>query len=182
MQRQQEQQQHRLPVNYYAYNHRYNPRSTPLNDATVAGAAPANGNYKQVRPNLNESPSYVLAISQTMRRGADGRGSDINDAELRRQLPPTVLKNVQEVDMNTGPEVRDANDFMTLTNAVDDATDAVEKPSDPVLNIDNYLVPFEQAVLKVRNFCDTLRSLISVEGDVDNDDVEEEDQQLYPGE
>ncbi|KAH8312162.1 hypothetical protein KR044_009632, partial [Drosophila immigrans] len=163
MQRQQE-QQHRLPVNYYAYNHRYNPRSTPSND--VAAAAAANGNYKQVRPNLNDSPSYVLAISQTM-------ANAIGDGEPRRQLPPPVVKDVQEVDMRANPEVRDGNDLQALTNGVDDVADGIEKPQAPVLDIDNYLAPFERAVLKVRNFCDTLQSLINADSDVESENTEE---------
>ncbi|XP_051862732.1 uncharacterized protein LOC117573447 [Drosophila albomicans] len=169
MQRQQE-QQHRLPVNYYAYNHRYNPRSTSTNDvATVA-----NGNYKQVRANLNDSPSYVLAISQTMRRGL-GVEEVANSIENRRQLPPTVMKDVQEVDMRGTPEVRDGNNFKALTNGVDVVADGSEKPAASVLDIDNYLAPFEQAVLKVRNFCDTLRSLISVDSDVESENTEDEE-------
>ncbi|XP_034484434.1 uncharacterized protein LOC117789511, partial [Drosophila innubila] len=166
-QQRQEEQQHRLPVNYYAYNHRYNPRSTPTNDA-----AANNGNYKQVRPNLNDSPSYVLAISQTMRaadveRSTDGEGEHLS-----------ALKDVQDVDMHLKSEVRDANDFAALTNTVDTVAGGIEKPSTPVLHIANYLAPIEQAVLKVRNFCDTLRSLISVEGDdVETEDGEEVEQQ-----
>ncbi|KAH8402762.1 hypothetical protein KR215_010279, partial [Drosophila sulfurigaster] len=169
MQRQQE-QQHRLPVNYYAYNHRYNPRSTSTNDvATVA-----NGNYKQVRANLNDSPSYVLAISQTMRRGL-GVEEVANSIENRRQLPPTVMKDVQEVDMRGTPEVRDGNNFKALTNGVDVVAEGSEKPAASVLDIDNYLAPFEQAVLKVRNFCDTLRSLISVDSDMESENTEDEE-------
>lgn len=160
------QQQHRLPVNYYAYNHRYNPRSN--SEISVA----AGGNYKQVRPDL----SYVLAISQTMRRGLP---SDIDadenedEASLRHQLTPPALKDVQEVDMRVGgQEVRRTDDFVALTNApVDDIVNGLAKPSLPattaVLDVDNYLAPFEQAVVKVRNFCDTLRSLINVD---DGDD------------
>ncbi|KAH8360061.1 hypothetical protein KR093_010421 [Drosophila rubida] len=178
MQRQQE-QQHRLPVNYYAYNHRYNPRSTPSNDvAASAAAAVANGNYKQVRPNLHDSPSYVLAISQTMRRGigvgVEEVANAIEDGELRHQLSPPVLKDVQEVGMRVNPEVLKGNNL----ESVDDVADGSEKPAASVLAVDNYLAPFEQAVLKVRNFCDTLRSLISVDSvDVESENTREEDEE-----
>ncbi|KAL7729438.1 hypothetical protein ACLKA6_009000 [Drosophila palustris] len=185
MQRQQD-QQHRLPVNYYAYNHRYNPRATSPNNADVAASAAANGNYKQVLPNLNDSPSYVLAISQTMRRGVAGKGGGEGesetdgDGELRLQLPPQGVKDAQEVEMRAVPEVRVTNDLVALTkNVDDDVAGGIKKASAPFLDIGNYLVPLEQAVVKVRNFCDTLRSLISVEeGDVQAEDFEEEEQQL----
>lgn len=157
--REREQEQHRLPVNYYAYNHRYNPRSNTENSVA------AGGNYKQVRPDL----SYVLAISQTMRRGLPG-DTDEEEASARHQLTPPALKDVQEVDMRVGgQEVRRADDFVALTNApTDDVVNGLAKPSLPtaaVLDVDNYLAPFEQAVVKVRNFCDTLRSLISLDDD-----------------
>ncbi|KAM8705234.1 hypothetical protein ACLKA7_009659 [Drosophila subpalustris] len=186
MQRQQD-QQHRLPVNYYAYNHRYNPRATSPNDADVAASAAANGNYKQVLPNLNDSPSYVLAISQTMRGGVAGKGggegkSDTDrDGELRLQLPPQGVKDAQEVEMRAKPEVRVTNDLVALTKTVDDVAGGIKKASAPFLDIGNYLAPLEQALAKVRNFCDTLRSLISVEeGDVQAEDFEEEQQLLLP--
>lgn len=184
IQGQQEQQQHRLPVNYYAYNHRYNPRSTPTNDAAVAAAA--NGNYKQVRPNLNDSPSYVLAISQTMRSAAgrsesDDGGGDGNGGGDRNGEGLSGLKDEQEVSMHLNTEVREANDFLALTNTVDNAAGGIEEPEASLLNMNNYLAPFEQVVLKVRNFCDTLRSLINVGGDVETEDEEELEQHLVPG-
>ncbi|KAH8407120.1 hypothetical protein KR222_007438, partial [Zaprionus bogoriensis] len=177
-QQQAQPQPQRLPVNYYAYNHRYNPRSNTENDAVGAG-----GNYKQVRPNLNDSPSYVLAISQTMRRGGNGDSLPVVDIEEeqqqqeekrapRRQLMAPALKDVQEVNMRAvaEQEVRDADGFVALTNAADvvadDALDDMpEQPPAPVRQVDNYLAPFEQAVVTVRNFCDALRSLISLEAE-----------------
>lgn len=171
-QQEKEQQRHQHPVNYYAYNHRYNPRSN-LDNAVGTG-----GNYKQVRPDLYNSPSYVLAISQTMRRGSSststsgmggigGLPAEIESESLRRQLTPPALKDVQEVNMRGGQEVRRADDFVALTNArADDAVNGLAKPSAAaVLEVDNYLAPFEQAVVKVRNFCETLRSLISADDD-----------------
>lgn len=166
-QEEEEQQRHRHPVNYYAYNHRYNPRSNLENTVGTGG------NYKQVRPDLYNSPSYVLAISQTMRRASSSSGgfaglpAEIEGESLRRQLTPPALKDVQEVDMRGGQEVRRADDFVALTNApADDAVNGLLKPSAAaVLEVDNYLAPFEQAVVKVRNFCEMLRSLISADDD-----------------
>lgn len=171
-QQEKEQQRHQHPVNYYAYNHRYNPRSN-FDNAVGTG-----GNYKQVRPDLYNSPSYVLAISQTMRRGGSssstsgmggigGLPAEIESESLRRQLTPPALKDVQEVDVRGGQEVRRADDFVALTNArADDAVNGLANPSAAAaLEVDNYLAPFEQAVVKVRNFCETLRSLISADDD-----------------
>lgn len=186
-QQEKEQQRHQHPVNYYAYNHRYNPRSN-LDNAVGTG-----GNYKQVRPDLYNSPSYVLAISQTMRRGSSssstsgmggigGLPAEIESESLRHQLTPPALKDVQEVDMRGGQEVRRADDFVALTNApADDAVNGLAKPSAAaVLEVDNYLAPFEQAVVKVRNFCETLRSLISeatMETETEPDTETEEEQE-----
>lgn len=195
-----EQQRHRHPVNYYAYNHRYNPRSNLENTVGTGG------NYKQVRPDLYNSPSYVLAISQTMRRGSSsstsiggfgGLPAEIEGESLRHQLTPPALKDVQEVDMRGGQEVRRADDFVALTNApLDDTVNGLLKPSAAaVLEVDNYLAPFEQAVVKVRNFCEILRSLISADDDAtmeteteadteEEEEVEAQQQQLarLPGE
>ncbi|XP_046865367.1 uncharacterized protein LOC111519508 [Drosophila willistoni] len=172
-----------LPGNYYAYNHRYQNQ----NASQVSPPSPIvrdGGNYKQVRrATLSDPPtgSYVLAISQSMRRG-----------QLRRQLPmatpllqPTqsVSEDVEAYAARGKPEVRDR--ALTLTNAAfshaDDAyagggaaaadTDDVDgdgdgpdisdKSSD--MDIDAYLGPFERALVKVSNFCDTVRALISDE-------------------
>ncbi|XP_068157948.1 uncharacterized protein [Drosophila tropicalis] len=169
-----------LPGNYYAYNHRYQNQ----NASQVSPPSPIvhdGGNYKQVRrATLSDPPtgSYVLAISQSMRRG-----------QLRRQLPmatpllqPTqsVAKDVEAYAARGKPEVRDR--ALTLTNAAfshdDDAYAAVAVDTDDVdgdgdgpdisdkssdLDIDAYLGPFERALVKVSNFCDTVRALISDE-------------------
>ncbi|KAH8383737.1 hypothetical protein KR009_010245 [Drosophila setifemur] len=131
----------RLPVNYYAYNHRYNESENPSYEA--------GGNYKQVPPRA-DPPSYVLAISQQMRRG-----------QIQRQLPMPVAKEAE-------PEARDL--AATITKPVtapaddDDETDSIDfwgEEQKSLLTIDEYLVPFERALVKVRNFCDSVRSLIS---------------------
>ncbi|XP_064550768.1 uncharacterized protein LOC135436926 [Drosophila montana] len=140
-QQQQQQQQGRLPVNYYAYNHRYQ-----ASDSAAANVA-ASGNYKQVRANLNESPSYVWAISPAL-----------------RQLSPPSAQDVPEVRARPQPEVRQADSYATLANAPDEANEPIlARPPSTTLHINNYLAAFERAVLKVRNFCDTVRELISVE-------------------
>ncbi|XP_017046593.1 uncharacterized protein LOC108091760 [Drosophila ficusphila] len=138
----------RLPVNFYAYNHRYN-ESFPS----------AGGNYKPAPP--SDPASYVLAISQQMRRG-----------QLVRQLP-----NAEEAE----PEVHEAAATIThATNADDyDDDDADDDESDNEIlpkaggaggkaslrGIESYLAPFERALVKVSNFCDALRSVISDEAD-----------------
>ncbi|XP_046868720.1 uncharacterized protein LOC6637726 [Drosophila willistoni] len=162
-----------LPGNYYAYNHRYQNQ----NASQVSPPSPIvhdGGNYKQVRrATLRDPPtgSYVLAISQSMRRG-----------QLRRQLPmatpllqPTqsVSEDVEAYAARGKPEVRDRS--LTLTNAAfshaDDAyaaaaaadTDDVDGDGDGPdisdksldMDIDAYLGPFERALVKVSNFCDT---------------------------
>ncbi|XP_026840314.1 myb-like protein AA [Drosophila persimilis] len=155
-QQQQQQEQHqRLPVNYYAYNHRYN-------QSARSGISPsAGGNYKQVRAQaapattLSDPARYVLAISQSMRRGG----------ELRHQLPAAAEEEAE-------PDVRNAA-ASTLTNshaheadADDDEdvkdTDAIkhiEKPT--LLGIQSYLGPFQRALVTVRNFCDSVGTLLS---------------------
>ncbi|XP_017082106.2 uncharacterized protein LOC108115260 [Drosophila eugracilis] len=133
----------RLPVNFYAYNHRYNESSTP-----------PGGNYKPIPP--SDPASYVLAISQQMRRG-----------QLLRQLP-----NAEDAE----PEVHKV--AATLTHPVngddDDDDDEVDeneilpmeaKERESLRGIESYLVPFERALVKVRNFCDALRTVISDEAD-----------------
>ncbi|KAI8044338.1 uncharacterized protein LOC128261323 [Drosophila gunungcola] len=130
----------RLPVNFYAYNHRYNESSPP-----------AGGNYKQVSP--SDPASYVLAISQQMRRG-----------QLLRQLPNAeeAEPEVREVThpsnaVNNGDEDDDENEILPLEDG------AGERAS--LRGIESYLAPFEGALIKVRNFCDILRSVISDETD-----------------
>ncbi|XP_017130935.1 uncharacterized protein LOC108148411 isoform X1 [Drosophila elegans] len=130
----------RLPVDFYAYNHRYNESSRP-----------AGGNYKQVPP--SDPASYVLAISQQMRRG-----------QLLRQLP-----NAEEVE----PEVREVTHPANAVNNGDEDDDeneilpmevgAGEQAS--LRGIESYLAPLERALIKVRDFCDILRSVISDETD-----------------
>uniref|UniRef100_A0A6P4ECB0 Uncharacterized protein LOC108038628 n=1 Tax=Drosophila rhopaloa TaxID=1041015 RepID=A0A6P4ECB0_DRORH len=130
----------RLPVNFYAYNHRYNESSPSTG-----------GNYKQVPP--SDPASYVLAISQQMRRG-----------QLLRQLP-----NAEEVE----PEVRKvvAATSTHPANGDDDDDDESEilpmevgaREQASLRGIESFLAPFERALIKVRNFCDTLRSVISDE-------------------
>lgn len=136
----QEEQHQGLPINYYAYNHRYN--------GSVAGSLAAGGNYKQIPP-ATDPASYVLAISQQMRRGP-----------IRRQLP-----EAEEAE----PEV--AKLPATLTNQVNgddagDETDAIDFDAMEHLSprgIESYLEPFERALVKVRDFCDSVRSFISDE-------------------
>ncbi|XP_043656614.1 uncharacterized protein LOC122622306 [Drosophila teissieri] len=129
----------RLPVNFYAYNHRYNESSPSLG-----------GNYK---PNPSNDPSsYVVAISQQMRRG-----------QLLRQLP-----KAEEAE----PEVHKV--AVTLThpvNADDDNNHDDENrilPGGPgdaeqasLREVESYLAPFERTLVKVSEFCDALRSVIS---------------------
>ncbi|KAH8326147.1 hypothetical protein KR067_002545 [Drosophila pandora] len=139
----QELQHQGLPINYYAYNHRYND--------SVAGSLTADGNYKQVPP-ATDPASYVLAISQQMRRGP-----------IRRQLPEAE---------EAKPEVNKLP--ATLTNQdngddADDETDAIDFEAEEHLSpqgIESYLEPFERALVKVRDFCDSVRSFISDEPDV----------------
>jgi len=131
----------RLPVNFYAYNHRYNESSpTP------------GGNYK---PNPPIDPSsYVLAISQQMRRG-----------QLLRQLAKAE---------DAEPEVHKV--AATLTHPVNGDDDNNQDDENRILpggpedseqgslrGVESYLAPFERALVKVRNFCDALRSVISDE-------------------
>ncbi|XP_001358915.3 uncharacterized protein [Drosophila pseudoobscura] len=162
--KQQQKQHQRLPVNYYAYNHRYN-------QSARSGIPPsAGGNYKQVRAQaapattLSDPARYVLAISQSMRRGG----------ELRHQLPAAAEEEAE-------PDVRNAA-ASTLTNsqaheadADDDEdvkdTDAIkhiEKPT--LLGIQSYLGPFQHALVKVRNFCDSVGTLLS---DIDEEQQDE---------
>ncbi|KAH8277386.1 hypothetical protein KR026_010112 [Drosophila bipectinata] len=139
----QELQHQGLPINYYAYNHRYND--------SVAGSLTAGGNYKQVPPAIDPA-SYVLAISQQMRRGP-----------IQRQLPEAE---------EAKPEVNELP--ATLTNQVngdddDDETNAIDFHAEEHLSprgIESYLEPFERALVKVRDFCDSVRSFISDEPDV----------------
>ncbi|XP_033164978.1 uncharacterized protein LOC117144077 isoform X1 [Drosophila mauritiana] len=133
----------RLPVNFYAYNHRYNESSpTP------------GGNYKPNPP--NDPSSYVLAISQQMRRG-----------QLLRQLP-----KAEDVE----PEVHKV--AATLTHPVNGDDDNNQDDENRILpggpgdgeqaslrGVESYLAPFERALVKVRDFCDALRSVISEEAD-----------------
>ncbi|KAH8243696.1 hypothetical protein KR032_009467 [Drosophila birchii] len=146
----------RLPVNYYAYNHRYNNSVvSPL----------AGGNYKQVPP--TDPASYVLAISQQMRRG-----------QILRQLPPAKEAEPEPEPMpQPQPEVREAAATLTQpANGDDDDDGENTKEIDPLENeaggdlvslrgIDDYLAPFERALVKVRDFCDTLRMAINGEAD-----------------
>lgn len=154
-QQKQQQQQGRLPVNYYAYNHRYQ-----ASDSAAANVA-ASGNYKQVRANLNESPSYVWAISPALRQ---------------------LSQDVAEVRARPEPEVRQADSYATLTNAPDEANEAIlARPTPTALHINNYLAAFERAVLKVRNFCDTVREMISMEEAVPEEEQEPQKQQTDLG-
>ncbi|KAH8295186.1 hypothetical protein KR018_008383 [Drosophila ironensis] len=143
-----QQQSQRLPVNYYAYNHRYNE--------SVGASEAAGGNYKQVPP-ASDPASYVLAISQQMRRG-----------QIRRQLPeaeeaePEVhrlaatLTNPDNTD-----EDGDENSSSLEAGAIDFAPEEQLLPRE----IEGYLEPFERALVKVRDFCDSVRGLISDEPD-----------------
>ncbi|KAH8344445.1 hypothetical protein KR084_012029 [Drosophila pseudotakahashii] len=133
----------RLPVNFYAYNHRYN-ESSPS----------PGGNYKPIPP--SDPASYVLAISQQMRRG-----------QLLRQLPETEEADpeVHEVAATlTHPVNGDGDDYDDAENEIlPTAAGAAEQAS--LRGIEPYLEPFERALVKVRNFCDALRSVISDEAD-----------------
>ncbi|KAH8347493.1 hypothetical protein KR059_011565 [Drosophila kikkawai] len=151
--RERQTQPERLPVNYYAYNHRYNESvESPL----------AGGNYKQVPP--TDPASYVLAISQQMRRG-----------QILRQLPPAKEAEPEpepEPMPQPQPEVREAAATLTHRANGDDGENAHE--IDPLETggelvslraIDAYLEPFGRALVKVRDFCDTLRMAINDETD-----------------
>ncbi|XP_020798733.1 uncharacterized protein LOC110176646 [Drosophila serrata] len=154
----------RLPVNYYAYNHRYNN--------SVASPS-AGGNYKPVPP--TDPASYVLAISQQMRRG-----------QILRQLPPakeTQPKQEMEPEQEPEPmpqpqpEVRKAAATLThQANGDDDGDGENANEIDTLENeaggelvslrgIESYLAPFERALVKVRDICDTLRMAINGEED-----------------
>jgi len=133
----------RLPANFYAYNHRYN-ESSPS----------PGGNYKPIPP-ASDPASYVLAISQQMRRG-----------QLLRQLPKAeeAGPEVHEVAATSNHPVNgDGDDYDDAENEIlpQAAGGAAEQAS--LRGIESYLEPFEQALLKVRNFCDALRSVISDE-------------------
>ncbi|EDW14705.2 uncharacterized protein LOC6573153 [Drosophila mojavensis] len=158
--RQQQQPQGQLPVNYYAYNHRYQTVAT-----AAANDAPS-GNYKQVRSNLNAAaPRYVWALSPTLHQLPNGEDA------------PDVQRGHIE------PEAREANNRVTNTyantNAADEALDVLAKPTSATAQrINNYLTTFERAVRKVRNFCDTVRDLISGEDGEDWDEGHEIKQEL----
>ncbi|XP_017844845.1 uncharacterized protein LOC108601458 [Drosophila busckii] len=119
VQRKQEQAQ-RLPVNYYAYNHRYS-------------AGDAAGNYQQLQSNPGESDqrSYLLAM---------GRAAG-------------ALRLATEANMRAKPETRDSDNIGTATPNADKK----------VMSGASLLAPFEHALGQVRSFCDTLRSLISLD-------------------
>lgn len=139
----------RLPGNYYAYNHRYNESVAPS----------AGGNYKQVPP--TDPAEYVLAISQQMRRG-----------QILRQLPP-----VKEAEPEPEPEVREVATTLTQPSNGDDDGDGDGENANEIDPLDDegagelvslraigaYLAPFERALVKVRDFCDTLRTAINGE-------------------
>ncbi|TDG48211.1 hypothetical protein AWZ03_005386 [Drosophila navojoa] len=139
-QQQQQQPQGQLPVNYYAYNHRYQTVAT-----AAANDAPS-GNYKQVRSNLNAAaPSYVWALSPALHR--------LSHSE---DVPDVQRGHIE-------PEAREGNNRVTntYTNAADEALDVPAKPTSATAQrINNYLTTFERAVRKVRSFCDTVRDLI----------------------
>ncbi|EDV48009.1 uncharacterized protein LOC6552722 [Drosophila erecta] len=133
----------RLPVNFYAYNHRYNDSSPP-----------PGGNYK---PNPSNDPSsYVLAISQQMRRG-----------QLLRQLPQAeaVEPEVHKVAATLTHPVNGDDD----NNHDDERSILAGEPGDgdqsSLRGVQSYLEPFERALVKVRDFCDALRSVIGDEED-----------------
>ncbi|XP_022220779.2 transcription initiation factor TFIID subunit 12 [Drosophila obscura] len=153
-QQQQQQQHQRLPVNYYAYaNHRYNE------SARGSISPSAGGNYKQVRAQaapattLSDPASYVLAISQSMRRG-----------EVRRQLPVTEEEAEQDVRHAAASTLTNSahianNDDVKDADADSSGIKDTEKTA--ALGINAYLVPFQRALVKVRNFCDSVGALLS---------------------
>lgn len=152
-QQQQQQPQGQLPVNYYAYNHRYQTVAT-----AAANDAPS-GNYKQVRANLNAAASsYVWALSPALHRLSNGE-----------DVPEVQREHIE-------PEAREANNRVTSThtNAADEALDVRAKPTSATAQrINNYLTTFERAVRQVRDFCDTVRDLISEEDGEDWDESHE---------
>ncbi|XP_039492808.1 uncharacterized protein LOC120452585 [Drosophila santomea] len=131
----------RLPVNFYAYNHRYN-ESSPS----------PGGNYK---PNPSNDPSsYVLAISQQMRRG-----------QLLRQLPkadevePEVHKVAVTLTQPTPVNADDDNNHDDENRILPVGPGDAEQAS--LRDAESYLAPFQRALVKVSEFCDALRSVIS---------------------
>ncbi|SPP80202.1 uncharacterized protein LOC117583079 [Drosophila guanche] len=138
-QQQQQEQLQRLPVNYYAYNHRYNES---VRQRAVSSPS-AGGNYKQAEAEAQASDpaSYVLAISQL----------PLAEAEAE---PASSLTNSAHA-----------------ADKLEDAADSDASKDTALAGIQAYLLPFQRTLLKVRNLCDSLGTLL---GDV----LEEEPLQL----
>ncbi|BFF92979.1 uncharacterized protein DMAD_10917 [Drosophila madeirensis] len=155
----------RLPVNYYAYNHRYNESAR----RRAVSSPSAGGNYKQAEAQAqalaSDPASYVLAISQLPLAEVEAE-PDVRNAAAAAASTLTnsahAANKVEDVADSDGTAIKD-----------------IEQPA-ALAGIQAYLLPFQRTLLKVRNLCDSVGTLLS---DVleEQEEHEEEPLQLPAG-